>query len=70
MFNLLGFSKRGKEDVDGYDALQYVGKIVMNIGFKGILNSLDGNAVFDGFKSELIEQKQNMSIDGGGAPWM
>jgi adenylate cyclase len=70
LFNLLNIARKSKTDKEAEDNIRYVGKVVINIYFKGLLNTFDADTIFEGFASELIDKKQKMSIEGGGAPWM
>lgn len=42
----------------------------MQVGFKGILNTQDVDALFKGFKSNIINKKNELNISSGGAPWL
>jgi hypothetical protein len=70
LFNLLNLAKNSKTNKEAEDNVKYVGSTVMNVYFKGLLNTVNSDTIFTGFTSDLIAKKQKMSIEGGGAPWM
>lgn len=62
-------AKMSKED-ELKNRLKYIGKNVMQISYRGLINTVDVNRLFSGFSSDLLERKKNLNISSGGAPWL
>jgi hypothetical protein len=52
------------------NTLKYVGRNVISINFKGLLNVENVDNIIKGYKSDIIEEKRNMNVSSGGAPWL
>lgn len=70
LFNILKMAGEAAVNPASVDVLKYIGRNVMQVNFNGILNSQDVGSLFNGFKSQIINKKNQMNISSGGAPWL